>query len=133
MRAESIQGMRESTAPETPARNGLPMWDERQRWSNIPEPAKPPENIHTPAYLRSFLTPLTIYTSMEWVYSDSEWRNMLWDDLGSRLIVIDLEDVKWSKRPRTLEPTSRNARHSHRAKVGKSGQKLLSSSTAICI
>ena len=55
---------------------------------------------------------------------------MLWDGLGSRLVVIDLEDVKWLKRPRTLEPTSGNVRHGHRAKVGKSGQKLLSSSTA---
>ncbi|KAJ5695363.1 hypothetical protein N7455_001733 [Penicillium solitum] len=64
------------------------------------------------------------------VHGDSEWRNMLWDGLGSRLVVIDLEDVKWLKRPRTLEPTSGNARHGHRAKVGKSGQKLLSSSTA---
>ncbi|KAI9043620.1 uncharacterized protein KD926_003390 [Aspergillus affinis] len=29
------------------------------------------------------------------VHSDSEWRNMLWDDLGGRLVVIDLEEVKW--------------------------------------
>ncbi|KAJ6050450.1 uncharacterized protein N7446_010559 [Penicillium canescens] len=75
---------------------------------------------------------LTVLQSHGVVHGDSEWRNMLWDDLGSRLIVIDLEDVKWLKRPRTLEPTSGNARHGHRVKVGKSGQKLLSSSTAVC-
>jgi Ser/Thr protein kinase RdoA (MazF antagonist) len=28
------------------------------------------------------------------VHSDIEWRNMLWDGLGGRLVVIDLEDVK---------------------------------------
>jgi Ser/Thr protein kinase RdoA (MazF antagonist) len=66
------------------------------------------------------------------LHGDSEWRNMLWDDLGSHLIVIDLEDVKWLKRPRALEPMSGNARHCHRVKVGNSGQKLLSSSTAVC-
>lgn len=29
------------------------------------------------------------------VHSDREWRNMLWNDEASCLIVIDLEDVKW--------------------------------------
>lgn len=43
-------------------------------------------------------------------HGDSEWRNMLWDDRENRLIVIDLEDVTWSKRPRALESTSGNAR-----------------------
>ncbi|KAI2676866.1 hypothetical protein LCP963914a_8161 [Penicillium roqueforti] len=73
---------------------------------------------------------LTVLRSHGVVHGDSEWRNMLWDGLGSRLVVIDLEDVKWLKRPRTLELTSENARHGHRAKMGKSGQKLLSSPTA---
>lgn len=66
------------------------------------------------------------------IYNDSEWRNMLWDNVGGRLVVIDLEDVKWLKRPRALALTSGNARRSHHAKAGKSGQRLLDSSTAIC-
>lgn len=40
-------------------------------------------------------------------------RNMLWDDVSNRLVVIDLEDVKWLKRPRALEPTSGNTRRNH--------------------
>lgn len=75
---------------------------------------------------------LAVLRSHGVVYGYSEWRNMLWDDLGSRLIVIDLEDVKWLKRPRALELMSGNARLGHRAKVGKSRRKLLSSSTAVC-
>lgn len=51
------------------------------------------------------------------VHGDSEWRNMLWDDPGGRLVVVDLEDVKWLKRPQALEPASGNAR-GHRVKVG---------------
>jgi hypothetical protein len=35
---------------------------------------------------------------------------MLWDDLSGRLVVIDLEDVKWLKRCRALEPMSGNTR-----------------------
>ncbi|KAJ5111794.1 hypothetical protein NUU61_001424 [Penicillium alfredii] len=66
------------------------------------------------------------------VHSDSEWRNILWDDPSGRLVVIDLEDVKWLKRPRALEPTSGNTRRVHRAGAGKSRQGLLSSSTAVC-
>ncbi|KAF9882709.1 hypothetical protein FE257_005504 [Aspergillus nanangensis] len=50
-------------------------------------------------------------------HGDSEWRNMLWDDRENRLIVIDLEDVTWSKRPRALESTSGNAR-GHRRIAG---------------
>jgi hypothetical protein len=48
------------------------------------------------------------------------------------LIVIDLEDVKWLKRPRALEATSGNARCGHRVKAGKSGQRPLTSSTSLC-
>jgi hypothetical protein len=33
------------------------------------------------------------------VHSDGEWRNMLWDGLNGRLVVIGLEDVNWLKRP----------------------------------
>ena len=61
---------------------------------------------------------LAILRSHGVVHGDSEWRNMLWDDLGSRLIVIDLEDMKWLNRPRALEPTSGNAQHAHRVKAG---------------
>ncbi|KXG46665.1 uncharacterized protein PGRI_055210 [Penicillium griseofulvum] len=75
---------------------------------------------------------LTVLRSHGVVHGDSEWRNMLWDDLGVRLFVIDLEEVKWLKRPRALEPTSGNMRHGHRVGVRKSRKKLLSSSTAVC-
>ncbi|CAG7940291.1 unnamed protein product [Penicillium salamii] len=75
---------------------------------------------------------LTVLRSHGVFHGDSEWRNMLWDDLGARLFVIDLEEVKWLKRPRALEPTSGNMRHGHRVGVGKSRKKLLSSSTAVC-
>lgn len=75
---------------------------------------------------------LTVLRSHGVVHGDSEWRNMLWDDLGVRLFVIDLEEVRWLKRPRALEPTSGNIRHGHRVGVGESRKKLLSSSTAVC-
>lgn len=64
-------------------------------------------------------------------HGDSEWRNMLWDYLGRRLIVIYLEDVKWLKRPRALKPVTRNARRARRAKTGKCRQ--ISPSSAITI
>lgn len=54
---------------------------------------------------------LSVLRSRGVIHSDSEWRNMLWDDPDSRLVVIDLEDVKWLKRPQALELTSGNARH----------------------
>ncbi|KAG0156273.1 hypothetical protein PDIDSM_3450 [Penicillium digitatum] len=57
---------------------------------------------------------LTVLRSHGVIHGDSEWRNMLWDDLGARLFVIDLEEVKWLKCPRALEPTFGNMRHSHR-------------------
>ncbi|KAJ5142475.1 uncharacterized protein N7515_001262 [Penicillium bovifimosum] len=56
---------------------------------------------------------LAVLRSRGVIHGDSEWRNMLWDDLGGRLFVIDLEDVKWLKRPRALEPTSGNTRRNH--------------------
>ncbi|OJZ88843.1 hypothetical protein ASPFODRAFT_205917 [Aspergillus luchuensis CBS 106.47] len=37
------------------------------------------------------------------IHCDSEWRNMLWDDLSGHLVVVDLEDVKWLKRPWALD------------------------------
>ncbi|EEQ85491.1 uncharacterized protein BDCG_08760 [Blastomyces dermatitidis ER-3] len=57
---------------------------------------------------------LAVLRSHGAVHSDGEWRNMLWDDLGGRLIVIDLEDMRWLKRPRTLEPISGNMWRAHR-------------------
>lgn len=65
------------------------------------------------------------------IHSDNEWRNMLWDDLSGRLVIIDLEDVKWLKRPRALEPISSNTRRVYRTGAGKSRKTLLSSSTAV--
>lgn len=62
---------------------------------------------------------LAAFRSHGVVHGDSEWRNMLWDGLGNRLIVIDLEDLKRLKRPRALELTSGNARYGHLAKVRK--------------
>ena len=62
---------------------------------------------------------LTVLHSHGVVHGDSEWRNMLWDDICNRLIVIDLEDVKWLRPPPN-------------AKVGNFGQYLLSSPTADC-
>lgn len=44
---------------------------------------------------------------------------MLGDDLSGRLVIIDLEDVKWLKRPRALEPTSGNTRRNHRVGGGE--------------
>lgn len=76
---------------------------------------------------------LAVLRSHGVVHSDSEWRNMLWDDLSGRMVIIDLEDVKWLKRPRALEPTSGNTRHVHRTGTEKSGKRSLSSSTAVCI
>ncbi|KAJ5547554.1 hypothetical protein N7513_004788 [Penicillium frequentans] len=74
---------------------------------------------------------LAVLRSHGVAHGDSEWRNMLWDDLGKRLIVIDLEDIKWLKRPRTLEPMTGNARRSRRAKTGKCRQICPSSAIAV--
>ncbi|KAJ5404042.1 hypothetical protein N7509_003913 [Penicillium cosmopolitanum] len=76
---------------------------------------------------------LAAFRSHRVVHRDSEWRNMLWDDLDNRLIVIDLEDLERLKRSRTLELTSGNARYGHLAKVRKYGQVPLSNSIAIRI
>ena len=75
---------------------------------------------------------LTVLRSYGVVHNDSEWRNMLWDDLSGQLIVIDLEDVKLLKRRRVLESTSGNTWRGHRVGAGKSRKKPLSSSTAVC-
>ncbi|GAB0138454.1 hypothetical protein EsDP_00006689 [Epichloe bromicola] len=66
------------------------------------------------------------------VHCDSEWRNMLWDDMGGRLFVIDLEEMKWLKRPRTLGSTSGNARRGQITRTGTPRQRLRSSSTVAC-
>jgi hypothetical protein len=74
---------------------------------------------------------LAVLRSRGVIHGDSEWRNMLWDEPGGRLVVIDLEDVKRLKRPRALEPTFGNARHGHLAKAVKSGQTVPSRPTAV--
>ncbi|KAJ5959154.1 uncharacterized protein N7479_006304 [Penicillium vulpinum] len=56
---------------------------------------------------------LTVLRSHRVVYGDSEWCNILWDDLDSCLFIIDLEDVKRLKRPWALKPTSSNTRYSY--------------------
>jgi Ser/Thr protein kinase RdoA (MazF antagonist) len=76
---------------------------------------------------------LTMLRSYGVVHGDDEWRNILWDDLGGRLVVIDLEDVKWLKRPQALEPTSGNKRRGHRAGAEEHRKRLLSRSTAVSI
>lgn len=60
---------------------------------------------------------LAVLRSCGVIHGDSEWRNMLWNDLSGRLIVIDLEDVRWLKRRRTLQPTSGNSRSAHRLRT----------------
>ena len=61
---------------------------------------------------------LAVLRSCGVVHGDSEWRNMLWDDPGGRLVVVDLEDVEWLKRPQALKPASGNAQRGHRVKTG---------------
>lgn len=75
---------------------------------------------------------LAVLRSHGVVHSDAEWRNMLWDDLSGRLVVIDLEEVKWLKSPRALELTSGNTQPVHQTRAEKSKERLLSSSTVVC-
>ena len=56
------------------------------------------------------------------IHSDNKWCNMLWDDVGHHLVVVDLEDVKWLKRPHALEPASGNTRLVCRVREDKSRQ-----------
>ena len=42
-------------------------------------------------------------------HRDKEWRNMLWDEQTRSLVVVDLEDMEWLKRPRPFQPTSSNS------------------------
>jgi tRNA A-37 threonylcarbamoyl transferase component Bud32 len=65
---------------------------------------------------------LTVLRSHGVVHNDSEWRNMLWDELSGQLIVIDLEDVKLLKRRRVLESTSGNTWRGHRVGAGKASK-----------
>ncbi|KAL4888051.1 hypothetical protein BDV59DRAFT_189431 [Aspergillus ambiguus] len=58
---------------------------------------------------------LTVLRSHGVIHKDKEWRNMLWDEITKRLIVIDLEDMAWFKRPRPLQPISGNLRSRHTA------------------
>lgn len=68
---------------------------------------------------------LSVLRSRGVIHGDCEWRNMLWDDQGGRLVVIDLEDVISQTRRRAHEAKSGNARHGHLAKAIKSGTKVL--------
>ena len=74
---------------------------------------------------------LAVLRSCGVVHGDGEWRNMLWDGLSHCLVVVDLEDISWLKRPRALEPTSGNTRRGHHLRVGKNRKRLLSSSTTV--
>lgn len=58
-------------------------------------------------------------------HRDKEWRNMLWDDLTRCLIVVDLEDIEWLKRPRPLQLTSGNTWGGHIAEARKNKQRRL--------
>ena len=42
-------------------------------------------------------------------HRDKEWRNMLWNEQTRSLVVVDLEDMKWLKRPRPLQLISGNS------------------------
>ncbi|RAH74742.1 uncharacterized protein BO66DRAFT_433856 [Aspergillus aculeatinus CBS 121060] len=75
---------------------------------------------------------LAVLQSHGIIHGDSEWRNMLWDDVGRHLFVIDLEDVKWLKRSRALELASGNGRQVHCVRDVKSKQCLASSSNGVC-
>ena len=63
---------------------------------------------------------LAVLRSYGAVHVNTEWRNMLWDNPSGRLVVIDLEDVEWLKRPRPLQPTSANKRGGQ-GEISKSG------------
>ncbi|KAJ5267854.1 hypothetical protein N7478_010662 [Penicillium angulare] len=65
---------------------------------------------------------LAVLRSHGIIHGDSEWRNMLWDDVGHHLVVVDLEDMKWLKRLRALGPASGNGRHVYRVREDKGRQ-----------
>ncbi|PLB43838.1 hypothetical protein P170DRAFT_459415 [Aspergillus steynii IBT 23096] len=67
------------------------------------------------------------------VHKDKKWRNMLWDELTGRLVVIDLEDIEWIKQPRPLQPTSANSSGRHIAGVQQRKEGHRSSLPAACI
>ncbi|KAJ5794985.1 hypothetical protein N7457_001584 [Penicillium paradoxum] len=75
---------------------------------------------------------LAVLRSHGIIHCDSEWRNMLWDHIGHHLVVVDLEDVKWLKRPCAVEPAPGNIHHIHRARDEKNRPKFLSSSASVC-
>ncbi|GKZ98622.1 hypothetical protein AnigIFM59636_004604 [Aspergillus niger] len=62
---------------------------------------------------------LTALRSRGVIHCDSEWRNMLWDDLSGHLVVVDLEDVKWLKRARALGSVSANTRRTRCVRATK--------------
>ncbi|KKK17251.1 hypothetical protein ARAM_001828 [Aspergillus rambellii] len=67
---------------------------------------------------------LAVLRSHGVIHGDSEWRNMLWDELGGRLMVIDLEDVRWLKGPRALESLSPNTWNGRRTSGGEQATAL---------
>lgn len=75
---------------------------------------------------------LTTLQSHGVIHGDIEWRNMLWDELTGRLVVIDLEEVKWLKRPRPLQSTSGNS-GVHITRTRGKKQRRLSNPAAACI
>ncbi|PYH88799.1 hypothetical protein BO71DRAFT_403570 [Aspergillus ellipticus CBS 707.79] len=74
---------------------------------------------------------LAVLRSHGIIHGDSEWRNMLWDGASRHLVVIDLEDMKWLKRPRALEPASGNTREVHGVRNEKSRRNLLCTSDGL--
>lgn len=60
---------------------------------------------------------LSVLRSHGMMHLDTAWRNMLWDEIGQRLIVIDLEDMRRVKQPRAIESTCGNGRASKRRRM----------------
>ncbi|BCS30693.1 uncharacterized protein APUU_80996A [Aspergillus puulaauensis] len=65
-------------------------------------------------------------------HKDKEWRNILWDEQTRSLVVVDLEDMEWLKRPRPLQPTSGNSLGRGLVQRQKNKRRCLSSLAAAC-
>lgn len=63
-------------------------------------------------------------------HKDKEWRNILWDEQTRSLVVVDLEDMEWLKRPGPLQPTSGNSLGRRLVQGQKNKRRCLSSLTA---
>ncbi|OGM39870.1 hypothetical protein ABOM_011823 [Aspergillus bombycis] len=61
---------------------------------------------------------LAVLRSHGITHGDSEGRNMLWDKMSGRLVVIDLEDLEWVKHPRAFKPTSGNRWYGSHVRAG---------------